>query len=95
MATKVEKQGARKVLVTTKHRGVFYGEEVDRVGDKITLGSARCAIKWGTSRGFVELASDGPNGKSLIGAVAPKIELYDVTSVTEVSEKAAQAWEKA
>lgn len=85
----------RKVLVTTKHRGVFYGTEEKLEGDKITLLNARCAIYWATKKGFLELASDGPNSSSKIGAVASRIELYDVTSIAEVSGPAAARWDAA
>lgn len=84
-----------KVLVTTKHRGVFFGTLDAREGDLVTLENARCAIRFGTTEGFLELAKTGPTVSSKIGATAPKIELYDVTSITEVTPEAATAWETA
>lgn len=86
----------RKVLVTTAHRGVFFGtflEEKDS-GKTIILTNARCAIRFGTIGGFLELADTGPTSKSLIGNPAEKITLYDVTSITEVTEEAAKRWEE-
>ena len=85
------------VLVTTSHRGVFAGELVDRTDRTVVLRNARCAIRWGTTGGFLELAASGPNrGKSKVGAKAPEpCTLYDVTSVTVCSEAARTAWEQA
>lgn len=83
------------VLVTTKHRGVFAGELAERELDKVTLHHARCAIKWSTTGGFLELAKDGPNRNSKIGSEAPVLELYDVTSIADCTEAAEKAWRAA
>lgn len=83
------------VLVTTKHRGVFFGYKKSEEGNYIVLTRARCAIKFATTKGFLELASVGPNSKSKIGAVADQISLYDVTSVTNCTEDAEKAWNAA
>lgn len=85
----------RPVLVTTVHRGVFFGWADDTTGDRVTLRDARCAIRFGTTRGFLELADTGPTKGSKIGAVAPQIDLRGVTSVSEVTEAAARAWTEA
>ena len=83
------------VLVTTKHRGVFAGEMESEEGTTVVLTHARCAIRWGTTGGFLELAETGPNDKSRIGNVAPRIKLHDVTSIADVSEAAEKAWRDA
>lgn len=80
------------VLVTTEHRGVFFGTLKEQNDNQVTLTEARCAIKFGTTEGFLELAEKGPNGNSKIGATAPEIELSKVTSVTKVTPAAAKAW---
>jgi hypothetical protein len=82
------------VLVTTEYRGVFAGYLKDHISNdrRIILTQARCAINWATSKGFLELAQDGPNSKSNIGAVAPVLELYGVTSVATCTQKAQEAW---
>ena len=87
----------KSVLVTTSHRGVFWGqlESTSDAGRTVTLTRARNAIRWATQNGFLELASDGPNSNSKIGAIAPRIVLYDVTSITECTDAATQAWELA
>lgn len=87
----------RPVLVTTAHRGVFFGYLVEeRDGGKtVILANARCAIKFNTTGGFLELAGSGPNSGSKIGERAPEIKLYDVTSISDCTEKAVAAWEAA
>lgn len=94
-ATMSEKQAS--VLVTTSHRGVFWGriESSRDNGRTVVLTGARCAIYWATNKGFLELAQIGPNKSSKVGAVAPRITLHDVTSVTECTDAAAGAWEAA
>jgi hypothetical protein len=88
---------SKSVLVTTKHRGVFWGrfESERNNGTTVVLTGARCAIKWATSKGFLELALIGPNKSSKIGSAAPRITLHDVTSVSECSDAATSAWELA
>ena len=74
----------QSVLVTTQHRGVFFGKLVEeRDGGKtIELENARCAIRFGTTTGFLELSQTGPTSRSKIGAVAPRIRLHEVTSIS-------------
>jgi hypothetical protein len=85
----------KPVLVTTAHRGVFFGLLESRDGNSVILVDARCAIRWSTTGGFLELAQVGPNKNSKIGATAPRIELFDVTSISDVTEEAAQKWQAA
>lgn len=82
----------RAVLVTTDKRGVFFGFLERQEGDKVTLTSCRCAIRWNTTGGFLELAKDGPNSGSKIGSEAERVELYGVTSIADVSAKAVEKW---
>ncbi len=84
----------KPVIITTSHRGVFFGdlEKGTEESRTVTLANARNAIYWATSKGFLELAQVGPNPRSKIGSVAPRIVLHDVTSVTDCTEAAAAAW---
>ena len=98
MAKKTTATSESPVLVTTAHRGVFFGflsSDQSRESKIVTLMRARCAIYFGTTNGFMELAATGPTSKSRIGAEAPKITLQDVTSVTEVSAEATDKWTSA
>lgn len=83
----------KHVLVTTKHRGVFAGYlEQDSAPASLVLSRARCAIKFGTERGFLQLASTGPTKNSRIGDEAPSVTLYDITSITETTPEAEAKW---
>lgn len=87
-----KKTTERPVIVTTEHRGVFFGYADDTSGDVIHLKRARMAIYWGTTRGIFELAETGTTDKSKISARAD-IELRKITAVMEVSPVAAEKWE--
>ncbi len=96
MTKRADKQDApseRPVIVTTEHRGVFFGYATDTSGDRVTLKRARMAIYWGTTRGLMELAEVGPNSKSRISARAD-LEVRKVTAVFEVAPLAVKAWEE-
>lgn len=85
----------KSILVTTQHRGVFYGEvpdDQDMTARTMALKNARCAIRWATTRGIAELASDGPNADSKIGAAADINALHDITAVWSVTDNARAKW---
>jgi hypothetical protein len=83
------------VLVTTAHRGVFFGYTDDYSGNTITLQDARMAIYWSADvKGCFGLASNGPSKTCRIGPPVT-IQVRNVTAVALVSDKAVNAWEKA
>lgn len=85
----------RAVLVTTSHRGVFFGYASDTDGETIKLRSARNCIYWpAENKGFMGLAAMGPQKGARVGPAAD-IELRDITSVAECTTAAVQAWESA
>jgi len=87
--------GERAVLVTTIHRGVFFGYATETDGAVIKLRAARNCIYWPTEqKGFLGLASTGPVSGSRIGPAAD-IELRDITCVAECTTDAVKAWENA
>lgn len=89
------KKTERAVLVTTSHRGIFFGYAIDTAGDVIALRAARNCLYWPTeNKGFMGLANMGPMKGSRVGPAA-NIELRDITSVTEVTDAAVSAWEAA
>mgnify|MGYP001298665149 CR=1 FL=1 len=90
-ADKVE----RPVLVTTAHRGVFFGYATDVSGETIALKRARLCVYWTADlRGFMGLAANGPSSGCKIGPAAD-IELRAVTAVVAVTPEAVEKWEKA
>lgn len=88
------KSTERPVIVTTEHRGVFFGYADDTSGTTIHLKRARMAIRFGTDRGFMQLAETGPTSQSKISARAD-IDVRKITAVVECSETATKAWEEA
>lgn len=83
----------RPVLVTTAHRGVFFGYAENTDGETIKLKRARNCIYWPVdNKGFLGLAANGPVKGARVGPAAD-IELRNITSVSEVTEKAVKAWE--
>jgi hypothetical protein len=97
MATKkAAKSKERPVIVTTEHRGVFFGYTDAKPGDQVVvLKRSRMAIYFGTTKGVLQLADTGPTEKSRISARAPEIELRKVTAIMGVSPEATAKWEAA
>src|ERR1700680_802078 len=72
-----KKKTERAVLVTTTHRGVFFGYADDTGGASIKMRAARNCIYWSADvKGFLGLASTGPTKSCKIGPAA-NIELRD------------------
>jgi len=87
--------GERPVVVTTEHRGVFFGYATKTDGDQIQLRAARLCIYWSTDmHGFMGLASMGPSKDCKIGPAAD-ITLRKITCVLEATPEAAARWEAA
>lgn len=85
----------RPVLVTTAHRGVFFGYAVDTSSTTIKLRRGRNCAFWSAEiKGFLGLAAVGPSATCRVGPAAD-IELRDVTSVSEVTAAAVKKWEAA
>jgi len=78
--------------VTSEIKGIVFGYATDTDGDPIKLKRARNVISWSADiRGFIGLASLGPNANCRIGPAAD-IELRKITSVIEVSPEAETKW---
>lgn len=99
----------KKVVVTTAHRGVFFGEVIsydlarevtDAAGvtvktpSTIVLRDSRVVVYWPAEvRGFVGLAYTGPLKGSRISPAAPTAQYTDVTGLLECTPEAITAWE--
>lgn len=98
MAAKKQNDAAtveRPVLVTTAHRGVFFGYLQSRDGNTVKLRAARNCIYWSSDvKGFLGLAHSGPSASCRIGRAAD-LELFAVTAIADVTAEAVAAWEKA
>lgn len=83
----------RPVLVTTAHRGVFFGYATDIAGEILTLKRARLCIYWSADmQGFMGLAAHGPSRSCRIGPPAD-IALRAITAVVSVTAEAVAKWE--
>lgn len=93
---KSSEKAERPVLVTTAHRGVFFGYAAGKTGGAtIALKRARLCVYWSSDvRGFMGLASNGPSPSCRIGPAAD-VELRNVTAVLEVTPEATAKWEAA
>lgn len=85
-------------IVTTKHRGVFFGYLVTRMdeGRTVVLGRPRMCVYWHKSvNGILGLAVDGPNSQCRVTPSADGVvsRIVDVTSETTCTAEAAEAWE--
>lgn len=96
MATK--KKTERAVVVTTEHRGVFFGivEDDAQAPAQITLSECRNAIYWNEGiKGFLGLTVSGPKAGCRIGPAAPRTTLYKCTSISDCTPEAVAAWRAA
>lgn len=102
--TKLKGGKTRAVLVTTEHRGVFYGTTSDPAdATTVKLTGVRNCLYWcPKTGGFLGLASEGPTTATAsgsgcrIGAKAEgPITLQKVTCVADVTPAAAAVWESA
>lgn len=85
----------RAVVVTTEHRGIFFGYLVkDNGKTSVELRNARNCISWTANvQGFVGLSVSGPKDGCRVGPPAPTMTLYGITSVMGCSQEAVTAWE--
>jgi len=87
--------GERAVVVTTEHRGVFFGYAEVTEGSTIKLRRGRLCVYWSSDmRGFMGLANPGPSEACRIGPAAD-IEVRHVTCVVEAVPDAVRRWEAA
>jgi hypothetical protein len=86
----------KPVLVTTTHRGVFFGYlETDDSPDSVRLTRARNVVYWSAdTRGFLGLAKNGPTEGCRIGPEA-SITLYGITCVADMTDEAVERFEAA
>lgn len=88
----------KPIVVTTEHRGVFFGyvePDYEYSPDKIELENARMCVYWSSStKGVVGLAADGPNENCKITKKAPKLTAWKITAVLDCTPEATEQWEK-
>lgn len=87
----------RYVLVTTEYRGVFFGRlerepDYEQDARRIILHGVRNVIRWTGERGFLGLATHGPEKGSRIGATAEEVQLHGINLVADCSDVAIKAF---
>ena len=90
--------GGRGVVVTTKHRGVFFGYLTgEPSAERVQLCACRNIVSWDAeTKGFLGLASTGPTSGCRIGpAAGDQSTIYDITGVFGCTAEAIAAFEKA
>lgn len=95
----VKQQKRIGVVVTTLHKGVFFGHvpATQKMDVKtVRLADARMCIYWAVSvKGMPGLAATGPDKDCKISPKCPSMTAQDVTAIFECSPEAVDAWEKA
>lgn len=90
--------GNGPVVITTAHRGVFYGQGPKQAAkDKtIRITGARMCVYWSSDmKSVLGMAANGPSQGCRIGPAVKAITLTDVTSVIEVTDEAAKKFDAA
>ena len=81
------------MVVTTVHKGVFFGYAVPTEEKVIKLQNAQMCIYWSSDvKGVLGLAGGGPTKSCKIGPEIPSITLQDVTAIMECSKEAEKKW---
>lgn len=87
----------KPVVVTTEHRGVFFGyvEDDTKTPAEIRLERARMCVYWDSAtKGILGLCAQGPTKGCKVTQSIPSTTLYKVTGVFDCSPEATEAWEK-
>src|SRR5574339_446417 len=84
------------LVVTTVHRGVFFGYGEPSDAPTIRLEQARMCVYWPQeNKGVVGLAAEGPQVGAKVGPAAPAMTLRELTPVPALTTNAAKASELA
>lgn len=84
------------LVVTTEHKGVFFGYGEVTAEKTVRLEKVRMCVYWPSAvRGVVGLSVTGPLSGSKITPAAPAVTLQGVTSIMEVTPEAEAQWNKA
>ena len=86
----------RPVVVTTEHRGVFFGNlnSSDDTDKTVSLTDAQMCVYWSADvKGVLGLAATGPSRSCKVTPPVPKITLQAVTAVMDATTEAEKAWQ--
>jgi hypothetical protein len=88
-------QTKRPVVVTTEHRGVFFGYLNGQAETEtaLTLSDAQMCVYWSADvKGILGLAATGPTRGCRITPPVPSMTVQAVTAVMEATPEAVKAW---
>ncbi len=91
MATRTK----RPVVITTEHRGVFFGDlnSQDDTAKTLTLTDAQMCVYWSADvKGILGLAATGPSKTCRVTPAVPKLTVQAVTAVMDATNEAVKAW---
>lgn len=86
----------KPVVVTTEHKGVFFGFATGPTAgaDTIELLHGQMCVYWSQGvKGVLGLAATGPDKQCKVTAPVPRIELSKVTAVMDATSEAVTAWQ--
>lgn len=87
------KNKAVAIVVTTEHKGVFFGYGIPSDEKSIRITNARMCVYWSADvKSVLGLAATGPSKSCRVGPSVPAITLNGVTSVMECSPESEKAW---
>ncbi len=88
-------EGGVPVVVTTAHRGVFFGFLAgERDGKTVELTGAQMCVYWSADvQGVLGLASSGPSRSCKVTRPVSRLTLQDVTAVMDVTREAVKLWQ--
>jgi hypothetical protein len=88
---------SQPVVVTTAHRGVFFGwlgPDADRAAKTVEISDAQMCVSWSADiRGVMGLAATGPSRSCRVGPAVPRLTLQDVTAVIDTTDEAVKQWQ--
>lgn len=94
--TTTKKVSKRAVVVTTVHRGVFFGYASKTSGKAVTLADARMCVFWSAGvKGVIGLAATGPSVGCCVTKATPEADVRGVTAVWLCTPEAEAAWKAA
>jgi len=91
----------RPVVVTTEHKGVFFGFiPVGEIslhpadGKALTLTDAQMCVYWSSDvKGVLGLASHGPTRSSKVTRPVVTLTVTEVTAIADATAEAVKAWQ--
>ena len=87
----------KPVVVTTAHRGVFFGfldPAADGAAKVVRLADAQMCVYWSSDvQGVTGLASHGPSKLCKVTRPVPELTVQDVTAVMGATDEAVKLWQ--